>query len=45
MDNKSTKLANKIFPDIPEEESDVLNIPAEKRKLNTCNRQLVIHNF
>lgn len=35
MDNKSTVLANRIFPDITEFEVEVLNIPAEKRKLIT----------
>ncbi|MEJ7557081.1 MAG: DUF262 domain-containing protein [Pedobacter sp.] len=35
MDNKSTILANRIFPDNDEFEVEVLNIPAEKRKLIT----------
>ena len=35
MDNKSTILANRIFPDTHEFEVEVLNIPAEKRKLIT----------
>jgi hypothetical protein len=35
MDNKSTLLANRIFPDTDEFEVEVLNIPAEKRKLIT----------
>lgn len=35
MDNKSTILANRIFPDNNEFEVEVLNIPAEKRKLIT----------
>lgn len=35
MDNKSTLLANRIFPDTNEFEVEVLNIPAEKRKLIT----------
>jgi len=35
MDNKSTVLANRIFPDTDEFEVEVLNIPAEKRKLIT----------
>jgi len=35
MDNKSTLLANRIFPDNDEFEVEVLNIPAEKRKLIT----------
>lgn len=35
MDNKSTILANRIFPDTDEFEVEVLNIPAEKRKLIT----------
>lgn len=35
MNNKSTILANRIFPDTDEFEVDVLNIPAEKRKLIT----------
>ena len=35
MDNKSTLLANRIFPDNNEFEVEVLNIPAEKRKLIT----------
>ena len=33
--NKSTRLANKLFPVKEEYEIDILNIPAEKRKLNT----------
>lgn len=35
MDNKSTILANRIFPDNDDFEVEVLNIPAEKRKLIT----------
>jgi len=35
MDNKSTLLANRIFPDNDDFEVEVLNIPAEKRKLIT----------
>ena len=35
MDNKSTLLANRIFPDNDQFEVEVLNIPAEKRKLIT----------
>lgn len=35
MDNKSTILANRIFPDTDEFEVEVLNIPADKRKLIT----------
>lgn len=35
MNNKSTILASRIFPDTNEFEVEVLNIPAEKRKLNT----------
>jgi hypothetical protein len=35
MDNKSTLLANRIFPDNNEFEVEVLNIPAEQRKLIT----------
>ncbi|GAB3537249.1 DUF262 domain-containing protein [Pontibacter brevis] len=35
MDNKSTVLANRIFPDNDEFEVEVLNIPAEKRRLLT----------
>ncbi|MDD4753884.1 GmrSD restriction endonuclease domain-containing protein [Proteiniphilum propionicum] len=35
MNNKSTLLANRIFPDNNEFEVEVLNIPAEKRKLIT----------
>lgn len=35
MDNKSTILANRIFPDNNDFEVEVLNIPAEKRKLIT----------
>lgn len=35
MDNKSTLLANRIFPDTNDFEVEVLNIPAEKRKLIT----------
>lgn len=35
MNNKSTLLANRIFPDTKEFEVEVLNIPAEKRKLIT----------
>ncbi len=33
--NKSSRLADQLFPDIQEEEIDVLNIPPEKRRLNT----------
>ncbi|MGJ8739038.1 DUF262 domain-containing protein [Zobellia laminariae] len=33
--NKSTRLANKLFPVKEEYEIDILDIPAEKRKLNT----------
>lgn len=33
--NKSTRLANKLFPVKKEYEIDILDIPAEKRKLNT----------
>jgi hypothetical protein len=33
--NKSTRLANKLFPVKEEYEIDILNIPAEKRKLST----------
>jgi hypothetical protein len=35
IDNKSTLLANRIFPEEEEYEVDVLNIPPEKRKLIT----------
>lgn len=35
MDNKSTVLANRIFPDNHDFEVEVINIPAEKRKLIT----------
>jgi uncharacterized protein with ParB-like and HNH nuclease domain len=35
MDNKSTILADRIFPDTDEFEVEVLNIPADKRKLIT----------
>lgn len=35
MKNKSTILANRIFPDTDDFEVEVLNIPAEKRKLIT----------
>ncbi|MEA9414557.1 DUF262 domain-containing protein [Flavobacterium sp. PL02] len=35
MDNKSTVLANRIFPDNNDFEVEVINIPAEKRKLIT----------
>ncbi|MDI5948143.1 DUF262 domain-containing protein [Flavobacterium yafengii] len=35
MDNKSTVLANRIFPDNDDFEVEVINIPAEKRKLIT----------
>lgn len=35
MDNRSTLLANRIFPDNNEFEVEVLNIPPEKRKLIT----------
>lgn len=35
MNNKSTLLANRIFPDNDDFEVEVLNIPAEKRKLIT----------
>ena len=33
--NKSTRLANKLFPVQEDYEVDILDIPAEKRKLNT----------
>ncbi|MBX2920693.1 MAG: DUF262 domain-containing protein [Chitinophagaceae bacterium] len=33
--NKSTKLADKLFPEIEELNLDILNIPPEKRRLNT----------
>ncbi|MFZ6012120.1 MAG: DUF262 domain-containing protein [Bacteroidota bacterium] len=33
--NKSSKLADKLFPDIIEPDLDILNIPPEKRRLNT----------
>ena len=33
--NKSTRLANKLFPEKEEYEIAILDIPAEKRKLNT----------
>ena len=33
--NKSTRLANKLFPIQEEYETDILDIPAEKRKLST----------
>ena len=33
--NKSTRLANKLFPIQEDYEVDILDIPAEKRKLNT----------
>jgi len=33
--NKSTRLANKLFPVQEDYEIDILDIPAEKRKLNT----------
>lgn len=33
--NKSTRLANKLFPVKEDYEIDILDIPAEKRKLNT----------
>lgn len=33
--NKSTRLANKLFPEQKEYDVDILNIPAEKRKLTT----------
>ncbi|WP_420578117.1 DUF262 domain-containing protein [Ekhidna sp.] len=33
--NKSTRLANKLFPVKEEYEIDILDIPADKRKLNT----------
>ena len=35
MDNKSTVLANRIFPENTDFEVEMLNIPAEKRKLIT----------
>jgi hypothetical protein len=35
MDNKSTVLANRIFPENNDFEVEILNIPAEKRKLIT----------
>jgi hypothetical protein len=33
--NKSSKLADKLFPEIEEINIDILNIPPEKRRLNT----------
>lgn len=33
--NKSSKLADKLFPEIEELDLDILNIPPEKRRLNT----------
>jgi hypothetical protein len=33
--NKSTRLADKLFPEIEEIDIDILNIPPEKRRLNT----------
>ncbi|MBV8388666.1 MAG: DUF262 domain-containing protein [Mucilaginibacter sp.] len=33
--NKSSKLADKLFPEIFEQDLDILNIPPEKRRLNT----------
>jgi len=33
--NKSSKLADKLFPEVKELNLDVLNIPPEKRRLNT----------
>lgn len=33
--NKSSKLADKLFPEIQELDLDILNIPPEKRRLNT----------
>ncbi len=33
--NKSSKLADKLFPEIEELNLDILNIPPEKRRLNT----------
>lgn len=33
--NKSTRLANKLFPEKEDYEIDILDIPADKRKLNT----------
>jgi hypothetical protein len=33
--NKSSKLADKLFPEIEEQNLDILNIPPEKRRLNT----------
>lgn len=35
MKNKSSNLADKLFPDIAPPENEILNIPPEKRKLNT----------
>ncbi|EON79224.1 Protein of unknown function DUF262 [Lunatimonas lonarensis] len=33
--NKSTKLADKLFPEVEEINLDILNIPPDKRRLNT----------
>lgn len=33
--NKSVRLADKLFPEVVEPELDILNIPPEKRRLNT----------
>jgi hypothetical protein len=33
--NKSSKLADKLFPEVEEVDLDILNIPPEKRRLNT----------
>jgi hypothetical protein len=33
--NKSSKLADKLFPEVIEPDLDILNIPPEKRRLNT----------
>lgn len=33
--NKSTKLADKLFPDVEETTTDILNVPPEKRRLTT----------
>lgn len=35
MKNKSSNLADKLFPEIVEIDNEILNIPPEKRKLNT----------
>ena len=35
MKNKSSNLADQLFPEVAEEQDEILNIPPDKRKLNT----------